>query len=104
LAHVELEEELEVIVLCAGSRRDVNAWAASVDPRVHVIWDQRSRLASRYQVNGTPFAVVVARGGGVIGKSIINGRQGLEWATMLAGEHELVQDLKPPPTHQVRSQ
>jgi len=94
LAHYDLSTSLaRVLVLCSGRQADVTAWARPLSGRVEVVWDQRASLASRYEVNGTPFAIVVDGEGVVAGKSIINGRAGIDWALKLAEEPQLVLDV-----------
>ncbi len=85
------------VLLCAGRRNDVVAWARSLTENTEVIWDHRAALTARYEVNGTPFAVVVGSNGRVVGKSIINGRAGLDWAVRIAEDPDSsleVSDIK----------
>lgn len=94
LARYDLSTSLaRVLVLCSGRQSDVVAWAQPLAGRLEVIWDQRASLASRYEVNGTPFAIVVDDQGTVAGKSIINGRGGIDWALKLAEEPQLILDV-----------
>lgn len=72
------------VLLCSGRKSDVVAWARPLAGHADVIWDHKSALTARYEVNGTPFAVAVDSNARVVGKSIINGRAGLDWAVRIA--------------------
>jgi len=71
---------VDLIVLCAGPRADVEAWASRCDEKVHVVWDRKEALIDRFDVNGTPYAIAVGVEGRVHAKSIIGGADGVAWA------------------------
>lgn len=71
---------LDTVVFCAGTTGDVRAWASRVPGHVRVVQDRRAAVAAHYQINGTPFVVATGEDGVVLGKSIVNDRDGLVWA------------------------
>ncbi|XBH22954.1 hypothetical protein V5R04_07010 [Jonesiaceae bacterium BS-20] len=68
-----------IVAFCTGRQQDVDAWAAGLPANVSVVYDHRARYANKYEVNGTPFAVIVSKDGTVHAKSIINGAEGVGW-------------------------
>ena len=79
LATLRTAPDARIVVLCAGRAQDVAAWAQGLPENVSVIHDRRSGYANKYEVNGTPYAVVVGESGMVHGKSIVNGAEGVRW-------------------------
>jgi hypothetical protein len=73
-------EAISTVLLCDGSAAEVADWSAQAPDFVRVVHDAKGALAHKYKVNTLPFAVCVGLGGVVVAKSIINGREGLEWA------------------------
>src|SRR6218665_34670 len=100
LSALEGAPDAQVVVFCAGQLQDVDAWADGLPENVLVVHDPRSGYANKYEVNGTPYAVVTGVNGIVHGKSIINGVEGVHWIIseirhadaeplpMAQGEHE----------------
>jgi hypothetical protein len=72
--------EITVVIICAGRRAQVQDWARPLDQAVRVVPDDRFQLAASYRVGVTPFLVTVDAQGKVVGRGIVNDRDGLEVA------------------------
>lgn len=67
------------VVFCSGRSQDVDAWSQGLPENVAVVHDRRSMYANKYEVNGTPFAIVAGSEGLVHSKAIVNGADGVRW-------------------------
>jgi hypothetical protein len=79
----------DFVVLCSGPKKDVEAWAARTSEAVHVVWDSKSELIDKFEINGTPFGVAVGQDSQVNAKGIVNGLEGLEWVASQARSSQL---------------
>lgn len=76
---------LGVVLVCAGRREMVRAWAGDTPSSVTVIADPRARIRRLYDVDITPFAIAVGADHRVRKSGLINEYEGLLAA---AGEAE----------------
>lgn len=72
--------EISVIVICAGQLPQVQNWSDPLDAAVRVVPDADFRLAAAYGIGVTPFLVNVDAQGRVVGRGIVNDRDGLDVA------------------------
>jgi hypothetical protein len=88
-------ESIETVIICGGTRRDVEAWADGLCSDITVIPDPNQRLAARYRIGLTPFVVAVDDGGVVRMKGLVHDEEGLEEAldaVVLAGHEAALEE------------
>jgi len=71
-------DNIETIVICAGDRNAVRAWAVDLGPNVRVIPDMGNHIADQYDVSIIPICVGVDAAGEVRSTILVNDRRGME--------------------------
>lgn len=71
---------LEIVVVCAGPREQVEGWTQDLRPFMPVLIDADRAITSQLKVNTLPYCIGTDGEGNVKAKGLVNGLRGLEWA------------------------
>jgi methylamine dehydrogenase accessory protein MauD len=78
-AFVLEHDDIEPVVICAGEKEKVRAWARDLPDVTRVVADPRQRVTARYRIGVMPFVVAADDAGVVRAKGIVNDRNALEY-------------------------
>ena len=90
---VRRHDDLETVIVCAGTNKAVREWSRDLVDLVPVVPDPRSRLSVSYDIGVTPWLVGVDAEGVVRASGLVNDGDGLELAATEVGAAGAEMDL-----------